>query len=131
MVLESCPVQYACDEFFPVETQCPSPDDDPCMDEELFRECLELEARGCLEFSFSGCPMEIECEEFEPDIIIDPWVPPVFTTVNQIYVLAPKDVVDPATDPVELEVTGNVTLGKPQEGKQLCLVLHLVAKNSD
>ena len=117
-----CPYELQCLDWFK-GSNCPLPGNNnntqgqPCLDGKNFAACLNLEGQGCENVMvLESCPLQFECDAFEeepepdPPIIIDPWTPPPRITKNQIFVLD-------ASDGAEMQIVGNVTMGKPGEGK--------------
>ena len=102
-----CPYELKCLDWFE-NSICPLPGE-PCVDGKNFAACIDLEKQGCeILMVLESCPMRFECEP--PPIVIPPWTPPPRITKNQIFVLD-------ASDGAELEIVGNVTMGKPGEGE--------------
>jgi hypothetical protein len=102
-----CPYEIDCLDFYE-ESKCPLPSTGgPCLNGKNFALCLELEREeGCDIVILESCPYQFQCEAKEET---EPPTEPVSRTLNQIFVLK-------ATNGADLEIVGNVTLGKPDEG---------------
>ena len=106
---ESCPYgsasctnalanNYSIPPVFNNWTICPNVDGE-CVTEASRLACLELEQQGCQQITFGdSCPYQLECAES--------------STVNYIFVLTAS-----TKNSSELEVVGNVTMGKANEGR--------------
>lgn len=60
---KSCPAQFACadDDDDDSTTQCPALTD-ACMNEENYKQCLDLEAAGCQDLLIlESCPLQFAC----------------------------------------------------------------------
>jgi hypothetical protein len=116
-----CPYTVDCLDIYE-NSNCKLPSSgDPCLNGKNFATCIDLELGGCQSILvLESCPLQFGCENevvvdpWEPPVFVDPWEPPASMTENYIYVLK-------ASDGSELQIVGNVTLGKPNEGKLSCM----------
>jgi Beta propeller domain len=129
----TCPNELRCLDDFN-GTQCPMPSpggDNACLTEGNVRECLQLEESGCKKIvSAEGCPLQFQCVGEEAECIPNDHecieqdedeghssdTRSNETTTTRIFVLRlPEE----DSNSSRIEILGNTTLGKPNEGNYL------------